>query len=134
MPVSQPAATLPGGRAVLLCEDDPDVQAFVASCLGELGCRVLPTANGAAALALLKGGETVDLLVTDFAMPGMSGGALVKGARALRPGLPALLITGYADAAVLKREAEGVLVLTKPFKPTELTELVAQLLTGRVTA
>ena len=52
---------------------------------------------GLAALAQIEAGDIPDLLVTDFAMPGMNGLTLIKEARRHRPGLPALLLTGYAD-------------------------------------
>jgi signal transduction histidine kinase len=114
-----PEATLVE-TTILLCDDDPEVRGFVGTCLGELGCRVLWAANGAEALAVLDSDAPVDLLVIDFAMPGMTGVAVARAARERRPGLPALLITGYADVAALANQADGLPILNKPFKRADL--------------
>jgi CheY-like chemotaxis protein len=72
---------------------------------------------------LIKGGERFDLLLTDHLMPGMSGTELAREARAARPGLSVLLVSGYA-------EREGVNLdlprLTKPFRKDELASSLAQ--------
>ena len=63
---------------------------------------MLTASNGAEAMALLGPGETIDILVTDLSMPGMDGLALIRAAQVRRPGLPAVLLTGYAgDGAAL---------------------------------
>jgi DNA-binding NtrC family response regulator len=56
-----------------------------------------------------------DLLITDYAMPLMSGGDLIKQARAFRPGLPSIIISGYADSQSIAHKPKEVVVLTKPF-------------------
>lgn len=73
----------------------------------------------------MKQHAAVDLLVTDYLMPDGNGAELVRAARILRPGLPALLVTGYADAPGLD---PGLARLAKPFRQTELGDIVAQLL------
>jgi CheY-like chemotaxis protein len=84
------------------------------------------------ALAHLDGGATVDLLISDFAMPGMNGLALIQEARRRRPALPALLLTGYADAsirlAVDQAGESSTGLLRKPVSGSELAERATALL------
>jgi DNA-binding NtrC family response regulator len=64
------------------------------------------------------------VIVSDYAMPGVSGVEVVRRARALRPGLPGIIITGYADTASIANRPSDVLVLTKPFTPDQLNNAV----------
>ncbi|MBO1074199.1 response regulator [Roseomonas marmotae] len=112
---------------VLVVDDDASVRGITTTFLNELGHQTLEAADGASALALLEGDEAVDLLVTDFAMPGMSGDDLAARARVRRPGLPVLLLTGYADPA---NRSSPYPVLRKPFRQTELARQVAAVLRG----
>jgi CheY-like chemotaxis protein len=74
--------------------------------------------NGAEALALLKTRDCdFDLLITDYAMPHLSGTDLLREARQLCPGMPALLITGYAETEIISDRPQGVEMLLKPFTP-----------------
>ena len=66
-----------------------------------------------------------DLLITDYAMPHTSGTALVHKARALREGLPALIITGYADSEAIGERPDDVAVLIKPFSLEQLAHMIA---------
>ncbi len=85
-----------------------------------------------AALAELESGNIPDLLVTDFAMPGMNGLMLIQEARRHRHGLPALLLTGYADGhivdAVLHMKLDPITLLRKPVSNAELLQRAAALL------
>jgi CheY-like chemotaxis protein len=99
-PVAASPVDQAGGRVfrVLLVDDDPLVRMGTASMLEDLGHIVAAEAgSGAEALAALRGLDAVDLLLTDHAMPGMTGVELARAARALRPGLLVLLASGYAD-------------------------------------
>ena len=69
-----------------------------------------------------------DCLVTDYAMPGMNGGELVAKAQALCPGLPALIITGWADIDDLEQLGQHTQVLRKPFKRDAILQHVTRLL------
>ncbi|MBN9562969.1 MAG: response regulator [Alphaproteobacteria bacterium] len=89
----------------------------------ELGHIVVAEAgSGAQALALLRQGDAVDLLLTDQAMPGMTGQQLADAAREVQPGLPVLLATGYADQG-----AAGAKNLPRLPKPYGLDDLATAL-------
>jgi len=78
---------------ILLVDDDEAVRSLTAEMLADLGHAVATADSGAAALAMLGAGERVDLLLSDFAMPGMMGAQLAEEALKLRPGLPVLFMT-----------------------------------------
>jgi PAS domain S-box-containing protein len=83
---------------VLLVDDDPLVVASTTGMLEELGHDSIHTAaSGDEALAVLRQGGDFDLLLTDYMMPGMSGVQLASQAQALRPSLPILLASGFAE-------------------------------------
>jgi signal transduction histidine kinase/ActR/RegA family two-component response regulator len=119
---------------VLLVDDEPVVREVLAAQLADGGYGVAEAADGAAALALLDRGEPFELLVSDLAMPGLDGVALIREARRRRPGLPAILLTGYAgDAAALAvggalEQSGAFALLRKPVTGAELADQVAALL------
>ena len=120
---------------VLLVDDDDLVRETTAAYLEDEGFRPLLAANGAEALALLDAGQRVDAVVTDLSMPGMDGIAVIRAAQQRRPGLPALLLTGYAqDEAVLAVEGAvsgGFSLLRKPVRGSELVDRVRALVAER---
>ena len=77
---------------------------------------MVQAAHGEEALALLETAGSFDALVTDFAMPGIDGGELVRQAQALRPRLPALIVTGYADRDTLATVPAHVPLVRKPVR------------------
>ncbi|WP_416423361.1 response regulator [Pseudomonas sp. App30] len=113
-----------GDRTVLLVDDDHQVRELTAQLLARLGYRVLEAASGQAALDVLS--EQVDVLVTDYAMPGMNGAQLAQVARGVFPGLPVVFITGYADMGGF--EGQDPLVVQKPFRDDELADKLEQAL------
>jgi CheY-like chemotaxis protein len=89
---------------------------------GEAGFTTLVAASGLEALALVESGEVVDAMVSDLSMPGMNGVTIIRKARALRPGLPCFLLTGYVgERAALSTEDTFTLVR----KPVSIGALVA---------
>jgi len=128
-PQPQPAAPpvpTPLSGAVLLVEDEPPLLRLAARALRGAGFEVVTAGCAAEALELLESSETAPAaLVSDVVMPGMDGLALAGQLRARWPGLPVLLVSGYAEAA-LGRDlaAEGLRLLAKPYG---LSELVAEL-------
>jgi CheY-like chemotaxis protein len=105
---------------ILLVDDNADVREVTALLLRDCGYSVIETSGGSAALAALDGDPTIELLVVDFAMPEMSGSEVLARARAKRPGIRALFITGYADSSKLSGECDDEIVLKKPFTTDQL--------------
>jgi CheY-like chemotaxis protein len=104
------------GRA-LLVDDEATVRASTAHMLDEIGFDVLEAESAEQALELLRSGENVTLLVSDHLMPGMDGTQLVRAVQSLRPDLPCLIVSGYAEEDGI---APDLPRLSKPFRSEEL--------------
>jgi signal transduction histidine kinase/ActR/RegA family two-component response regulator len=113
------------GMKVLVVEDDDLVRAGMVDALAEFGCEVAQASSGAEGLFALASARP-DLLLTDYMMPNMNGAQLAAQARALYPGLPVLVATGYADMAAIEAAGGGTPVLRKPFKLADLEQAVAR--------
>jgi CheY-like chemotaxis protein len=126
---SQPApaavASDPGRLHVLVVDDEALIGSFTASMLEDLGHTAQWVPSGAEALNIINSAQTIDLVVTDHAMPGMTGGALAQAIHEFRPGMPIILATGFAD--VPGSYARGLPRLSKPFGPVELATALAAL-------
>jgi PAS domain S-box-containing protein len=110
---------------VLLVDDDALVSMSTVAMLEDLGHEVLEARSGKHALELIEKAGRVDLLITDFAMPGMTGAQLAEAARRMNPDLPVLLATGYAelpDGANVKLPKIG-----KPYTQAQLAQEIAKL-------
>jgi len=107
---------------ILAVDDDPIILLNTATTLGDMGHAVLQADSGAEALALL-GQHDFDLLLTDFAMPGMTGGDLVENALRRDPKLKIIVLSGYADLPA--GQALEVPRLSKPFSDAELAAAIA---------
>jgi len=119
-----------GDLTVLVIDDDPDVRRFLCASLDGLGYRVVESADGAEGLVLLDA-ERPDLLLVDFAMPGMNGAEVATAARARRPDLAIIVASGYADTDALDAAIIGpARMLHKPFSLAELAQAVDAALTG----
>jgi CheY-like chemotaxis protein len=115
-PVPQPAAC---DLKVLVVDDDSAVREVTANILADLGYRVVEAGSGGAALEVLDRDAKIDLMLLDFAMPGMNGAEVAREARARRPDVPILFVTGYADTAALGEAGEDG-ILRKPYVEQEL--------------
>jgi two-component system cell cycle sensor histidine kinase/response regulator CckA len=114
---------------VLVVEDEPRVRALAARALERSGYTVLTAADGEGALAVAATSlDRIDLVLTDVAMPGIDGRALVGKLRALRPDLPVLFMSGFTSAGPGELEAP---LLAKPFTPDALVARVQELTRGR---
>ncbi|MBA3676222.1 MAG: response regulator [Sphingosinicella sp.] len=110
---------------ILLADDHPGVRATTAAMLQDVGHSVIQAAGGSEVFAIMENEpDCCDVIVSDYAMPGLSGVEVVRRARALRPGLPGIIITGYADTASIANRPGDVLVLAKPFTPDQLSNAV----------
>ncbi|AHE55801.1 PAS domain-containing protein [Sphingomonas sanxanigenens] len=119
------------GKAVLVIDDEPTVRMLVADALTEMGHACAEASDGAEGLAMLRAADRIDMLITDVGLPGgMNGRQVVEQARAERPDLRILFITGYAENAVLNHGhiEHGMEVLTKPFAIDDLRMRVNRLL------
>ena len=119
----------PGARtaSILVIDDDPDVREFIVASLGDYGHRVREAVDGAAGLAAFAE-ERPDLVILDYAMPGLSGGEVA--ARILKQvrGQPILFVSGYSESEAIKRAAPDALLLSKPFRPDALDAAVREAL------
>ncbi len=116
------------GTRILVVDDDPHVRELIVDYLREIGHVVAEAASGAEAMALLERGDPYDLLLTDVGLPGMAGSEVARLARAARPGIKVLYMTGYADAATFKDEAHGHPVIKKPFRLAALAAAVIRVI------
>ena len=113
---------------ILLVDDEELVRESTADMLDRLGYDVVQAGDGAGALELLAGSTTIDALITDYLMPGMTGRELAEQARRNRPDLPVLLITGYTR---LDEIGSDLARLEKPFRQADFAARVAELVGSR---
>ena len=130
--VSQPPAGKLTGATILLVDDDNQVREIIRAMLHELGYRVLEAGSGGAALDMMQRDPNVELLIVDFAMPGMNGAELARHVRSKRPTLPIIFATGFVDRVALAGIDESC-IIGKPFSETELAEKIAAVLAGDAT-
>jgi PAS domain S-box-containing protein len=131
----QASATQVGGgrETILLVEDDATVRRSVNTQLHSLGYKTILASNGAEALAVVDGGEAFDLLFTDLIMPGaINGRQLAEEVRKRRGSVKVLFTSGYTEDSVVHRRLlePGLLLLTKPYRKTDLARSVRQALTS----
>jgi PAS domain S-box-containing protein len=123
---------VPGGtERLLLVEDDPDLREHAAELLRALGYAVTTAADCQAALALLRGAEPIDLLFTDFVIPGgMNGWELAGAASYLRPQIKVLYTSGYTEDAIFRsgRIDTSLVVLPKPYRRMDLARALRRAL------
>jgi len=107
---------------ILTVDDDPLVGLNTSSILEELGHKVHSASSGTRALEILGQEPNIELLITDQAMPHMTGIDLIKNIRAEKPDFPAIIATGYAELP--HGEADGIPKLAKPFRQQDLAAII----------
>src|SRR3546814_103742 len=130
-----PRSSADGGDAVaerplniLLVDDHGGVRMATAGILHDLGHQVTEACDGPELLGILERDlGAFDLVICDYAMPLVSGIDVIEGARKLRPGMPGIIVTGYADAKSIARRPHDVPVLTKPFTSKQINDAIASL-------
>ena len=124
-----PTATASARPVILVVEDEVLVQMLVLEVLEDLGLTALEANDGPSALDIVRSDTRVDLLVTDVGLPGMNGRQLVEAARAIRPDLKVLFVTGYADKAAMGEfGGDNTDMITKPFALETLSGKVMDML------
>ncbi len=117
------------GASILLVDDDNAVREVTRAMLHELGYAVREAGSGGAALDVLAREPKIDLMIVDFAMPGMNGAEVARQAQARRPSLPILFVTGFSDRSRMAGVDETH-ILAKPFVYDELASKVRFCLAG----
>ncbi len=116
---------------ILLVDDSASLRELTATILREHGFIVATAAGGAEALSLIeREPDRFDLIVTDFAMPLVSGLDVVRFARNHRADWPAVIVSGYADASAIEDRPGDVVLLKKPFPPEALVDAIRSGLAG----
>jgi PAS domain S-box-containing protein len=121
--VDEPAGPEVPRLCILVVDDDSLVLTSTCLLLEDLGHRVITATSGDQGLELFEKNPAIDLVITDMAMPHMSGAQLADAIRTLKPGMPIILATGYADR--LEGFASRLPRLSKPFTQLNLVETIA---------
>jgi len=110
---------------IILADDHAGVRTTTAALLRDLGHDVVEVEDGPALLAQMgEAPDGFDLIVSDYAMPLVSGTDVINGARTLCPEVSCIIITGYADTQSIAHRPDNVQVLSKPFTPQQLTDAI----------
>ncbi len=120
------AVASPVASTILVVDDDALINMSTVDMIEDLGHTALEAYSGKQALEILSSGRQIDLLITDYAMPGMTGVELAEQARLLAPDLPVLLATGYADLP--SGTTTDLPRLAKPYQQAELASQLSRLL------
>jgi CheY-like chemotaxis protein len=117
------------GETVLVIEDEPVVRGLVVEVLADLGYRVIEAVDGPQGLEIVQSAQRIDLLITDVGLPVLNGRQVADAARALRPDLKVLFMTGYAEKAALVAGSldARMAVITKPFVMETLATRVREI-------
>ena len=121
------------GGKVHVIDDDDGVRRFIVESLRESGYEVSESINGADGLRAVAASQP-DLLIVDYAMPGMTGVQVVEAMSRMAPDMPIILATGYADMAAVDAVLSRSRVLRKPFRIHDLTAAVQSALAQPVEA
>jgi signal transduction histidine kinase/CheY-like chemotaxis protein len=124
-PAPRASASLPPGTRILAVDDDAEVRRVTAEALGAMGCEVREAESGEACLEMLNQDPRFDLILLDFAMPGLNGTDTARRIRESHDRIPILIMTGYAQA--LAESWDGPLI-EKPCTALMLKERIAELL------
>jgi signal transduction histidine kinase len=124
-----PVAASGSGETVVVAEDEEAVRSLVVEVLQGCGYRVLAAAGGRQALALCRRRRrgSIDLLLTDVVMPGMSGPELARQVARIHPEIRILYMSGYTDRAIA-RPGPDLQLIEKPFHPSALARRVREVL------
>ena len=117
----------PRHARIVVCDDDSGVLTFVGTVLRDNGHIVWEADTPSGALAIIEREQPLDLLLVDYAMPGMNGIAVIDRARVCQRELNVILMSGHADV-LRSGGASGIPLLAKPFKVAELRHRICEVL------
>ena len=117
-----------GALRLLIVDDEPQLLDLLRRYLGRLGYQVETCGDAQEALARFQAGPArFSMAITDLSLPGLGGEELIERMRQLRPGLPAIITSGYH----YQPRTAGIGFLQKPFLPQMLVEAVEKALKGK---
>ena len=134
LPALSEPADPPSGATVLLVDDDEAVRTTTGLILESMGYTVLAAAAGQEAIDCLRADQSVDILLTDVAMPIMNGPELARAVRTIRPFLPVVFVSGYADPDAVAGNPIHQRIVRKPFRAAELAAQIEAALAEARTA
>lgn len=113
-------------KTILVVDDEPENRRIYSEILSDLGYRVIDEPDGASALSDIRHGEKIDLVITDYKMPGMNGLELVAALRNILPSIPVLMLTAYTSVENFFQSLNlGVFeYINKPVGTSELIRIV----------
>ena len=124
-----PASEWSGGGRLLLVEDEDMVRAVAERALTRAGYQVTTAADGEEGLAEIANGGAFDLVVSDVVMPGMDGPAMAREIRRLKPAMPILFMSGYAEEQLRRDiDIENMFFIPKPFSVAEIGQKVGDVM------
>ena len=120
------------GETILVVEDDSTVRSIISDALQDLGYSVLTASDARFAIPVLQSNAAIDLLISDVILPHVNGRKLAEMARATRPALKVLFVSGYSENAMVRGELvdAGMDMLTKPFALDTLGAKVHAMING----
>ena len=127
----EPARRWSGGGRVLLVEDEDMVRAVAERALVRAGFTVTAQPDGEDGLAEIANGGVFDLVVSDVVMPGMDGPAMARAIRKLKPDLPILFMSGYAEETLRNEiSIDNMYFIAKPFSVEQISRKVGEVLSA----
>ena len=117
---NKPGAAATTVRSILLVDDDDTVRTVMGEQLRELGFDVVAASDGAGAISAVDQGGAFDVLLSDFAMPGINGVQTINRIKSIRPEMRSALMTGYADDSLKSIDRDAITVFRKPIDLDEL--------------
>lgn len=117
---------------ILIVEDDPDVLATLADQVRSFGYDVREAPDAESALLVLRSAETIDLVITDMQLPGMSGIDLIGEVQRALPAVPVIMLTGHCSVeSFIETQNRGVFeYINKPVRAAELRRIIRTAMTS----